>query len=245
MSLTGRLAGIEEAAREAEERSSHAPMLNKMRAAVLGANDGIVSIAGLVFGVAGATSSSFAILAAGVAGLTAGAISMAAGEYVSVSAQRDTERAMLAREHRELQETPEEELTELAGIYYAKGLSAELSLQVAEQLTRRDALRAHAEAELGINPDELTSPGAAAVSSAIAFVLGALIPLLPMVLSPAGIRLPVTLVAVAIALMLTGYLSARVGGSPPLRAILRVLTGGVLAMAVTYGIGSVVGIFLG
>ena len=215
-----------------------------LRAAVLGANDGIVSTAGLVFGVAGATSDTFAILAAGVAGLTAGAISMAAGEYVSVSAQRDTERALLARERRELQETPEAELAELAGIYAAKGLSAELSLQVARQLTANDALRAHAEAEHGIDPDQLTSPVAAAVSSAVAFVLGALIPLLGMVLAGPGVRLPVTVVAVCLALLLTGLLSARAGGSPVLRAVVRVVTGGALAMAVTYGIGSIVGLFL-
>ena len=152
--------------------------LNWLRAAVLGANDGIVSTAGLVVGVAGATTDRTAILVAGIAGLFAGAMSMAAGEYVSVSTQRDSEQALLAKERRELAEEPEEELAELAGIYVGKGLDEELALEVARQLTDHDALGAHAEAELGIDPNELTNPWHAAWASMAAFTVGALLPLL-------------------------------------------------------------------
>ena len=144
---------------------SLAARLNWLRAGVLGANDGIVSTAGLVVGVAGATTDRRAILVAGVAGLVAGAMSMAAGEYVSVSTQRDSEQALLAKERRELREEPEEELAELAGLYVQKGLAEDLALQVAEQLTEHDALGAHAEAELGIDPDDLTNPWHAALAS--------------------------------------------------------------------------------
>ena len=160
--------------------------LNALRAAVLGANDGIVSVAGIVMGVAGATSHADAIFVAGVAGLVAGALSMAAGEYVSVSTQRDTERALLDKERRELAEEPEEELAELAGIYREKGLSEEIALEVAVQLTAHDALGAHAEAELGIDPDDLTNPWQAAFASMGAFTLGALLPLLTITLVPHG-----------------------------------------------------------
>ncbi len=226
-------------------RGSHAPMLNKMRAAVLGANDGVVSTAGMVMGVAGATTNSVAILTAGIAGLTAGALSMAVGEYVSVSAQRDTERSLLDRERHELATMPEEELIELAGLYEAKGLTRDLSFEVARQLTEHDALGAHAEAELKIDPDELTSPTAAAVSSMIAFTIGAMVPLLAMVLTPPGVRVWATVTAVVAALVLTGWMSARVGGAPVGRAVARLIAGGVLAMAVTYGIGALVGTQLG
>src|SRR6478609_6259240 len=185
--------------------------LNWLRAAVLGANDGIVSTAGLVVGVAGATSDRTAIMVAGVAGLAAGALSMAAGEYVSVSTQRDSEHALLEKERRELVEEPEEELAELAGIYVAKGLSEELAMQVAEELTAHDALRAHAEAELGIDPDDLTNPWHAAFASMAAFTVGALLPLLTITLVPDNLRIWVTVVAVGLALALTGWLSASSG----------------------------------
>ncbi|GAB2677642.1 VIT1/CCC1 transporter family protein [Nocardia goodfellowii] len=216
--------------------------LNWLRAGVLGANDGIVSTAGLVVGVAAATTSTSAILAAGVAGLSAGAISMAVGEYVSVSTQRDSEQALLAKEARELEDEPESELEELAGIYTAKGLSPETARRVAEELTAHDAFTAHAEAELGLDPDELTNPWQAAVSSAVAFTLGALLPLLAILLPPVQLRVPVTFVAVLIALALTGSVSARLGGSDRGRAVLRVVAGGALAMAVTYGIGQLTGL---
>jgi VIT1/CCC1 family predicted Fe2+/Mn2+ transporter len=215
--------------------------LNWLRAGVLGANDGIVSTAGVVIGVAAATTDRGAILTAGVAGLAAGALSMAAGEYVSVSTQRDTERALLAKEKRELRELPDEELAELAGLYEQRGLSPHLARQVAEQLTARDALAAHAEVELGIDPDDLTNPWHAAWASMLAFTLGALLPLIAILLPSVSMRVPVTAVAVIAALALTGWTSATVGRAPRPPAILRVVGGGALAMAVTYAIGRLVG----
>ncbi|MEO5980756.1 MAG: VIT family protein [Pedococcus sp.] len=215
--------------------------LNWLRAAVLGANDGIVSTAGIVIGVAAATSERSAIVTAGVAGLAAGAMSMAAGEYVSVSTQRDTEKALLAKEARELREMPDEELAELAEIYQGKGLSPELAREVAVQLTEHDALGAHAEAELGIDPNELTNPWHAAWASMAAFTGGALLPLFAILLPPQGARIAVTALAVVVALAVTGAVSAGLGGAPRQRAVLRNVAGGALAMAVTYGIGVLVG----
>ena len=247
MPTTEPLAGDDPAAYQAAEAAdgSHHARLNSLRAAVLGANDGIVSTAGIVIGVAGATMDPFPILTAGIAGLTAGALSMAVGEYVSVSAQRDTERALLEKERRELEEMPEEELAELAGLYEQKGLDPELARKVAEQLHDHDALAAHAETELGIDPENLTSPLVAAVSSAVSFTVGSVLPLLAIVLSPTAIKIPVTVAAVTAALVLTGYLSARAGGSPIMRAILRNVVGGLLAMGVTYWIGRLVGHAIG
>ncbi|WP_019931067.1 VIT family protein [Nocardia sp. BMG111209] len=216
--------------------------LNWLRAGVLGANDGIVSTAGLVVGVAAVSADVTPILTAGLAGLVSGAISMAAGEYVSVSTQRDTERAVLSKERRELAEEPDYELRELAAIYVGKGLSAATARQVARELTAHDAFAAHADAELGLNPEDLTDPWQAAASSAVAFTLGALLPLLAITLPPATWRVPVTIVAVLIALAITGTVSARLGGSRPRRAVLRVVVGGALAMAITYGIGQLLGV---
>ncbi|MGI8870900.1 MAG: VIT1/CCC1 transporter family protein [Mycobacteriales bacterium] len=216
--------------------------LNWLRAGVLGANDGIVSVAGIVLGVAGATTDSTLLLTAGVAGLSAGAMSMAVGEYVSVSTQRDTERAMLELERRELASEPEEELAELAGIYRAKGLSDELAGEVARALTRRDALAAHAEAELGIDPDELTNPSHAAFASFVSFVSGAILPLIAILLPIGRVRVPLTFVVVLLALALTGWISATMGKAPRGGAIWRNVAGGAIAMAVTYGIGALVGI---
>lgn len=218
--------------------------LNWLRAGVLGANDGIVSTAGIVIGVAGATNKTAPIVTAGIAGLAAGAMSMAVGEYVSVSSQRDSERALLAKERRELRETPEEELAELAGLYAAKGLTAEVAQTVAEQLTAADALAAHAEVELGINPDELAHPGHAAWASFMSFVVGALLPLLAMAFLPIRVRVALTVVAVALSLMLTGVLSARLGHAHWLRPVLRNVLGGALAMALTYGVGNLAGTLL-
>jgi VIT1/CCC1 family predicted Fe2+/Mn2+ transporter len=215
--------------------------LNWLRAGVLGANDGVVSTAGIVMGVAGATTDRTTILIAGIAGLVAGALSMAAGEYVSVSTQRDSELALLEKERRELRDEPEDELQELAGLYVAKGLTEDLALQVAHQLTEHDALGAHAEAELGIDPDDITSPWAAALASSLAFVVGALLPLLTITLVDPAARVPVTVVSVAAALALTGWASARLSYGPPWRAVLRNVGGGLLAMVVTYAIGSLVG----
>jgi VIT1/CCC1 family predicted Fe2+/Mn2+ transporter len=215
--------------------------LNWLRAGVLGANDGIVSTAGLVVGVAGATTSSDTLLASGIAGLLAGSLSMASGEYVSVSTQRDTERAMLALEKRELEESPQEELAELAGMYQDKGLSEHLAQQVAVELTEFDALGTHARIELGINPEELASPWHAALASFVAFSLGALLPLFAIVLPPAHWRVPVTAVCVVLALVFTGWVSARLGKAAPGRAIVRNVVGGVIAMAVTYLVGRFIG----
>lgn len=215
--------------------------LNWLRAGVLGANDGIVSTAGIVIGVAAATAERSTIATAGIAGLAAGAMSMAAGEYVSVSTQRDTEKALLAKEKRELREMPEEELEELTQIYQDKGLTPDLAAEVARQLTEHDALGAHAEAELGIDPNELTNPWHAAWASMSAFTLGALLPLLAILLPPAGARIWVTAVAVVVALAFTGWGSARLGRAPVRPAVLRNIAGGLVAMLVTYAIGALVG----
>ncbi|MER7534967.1 VIT family protein [Streptomyces sp. NPDC097704] len=215
--------------------------LNWLRAAVLGANDGVVSTAGLVVGVAGATEAQAALLTAGLAGLLAGSMSMAAGEYVSVSTQRDSEKAALAQEKRELREEPEAELAELTGLLAARGLSPNVAREAAEQLTARDALRAHARVELGIDPDALTNPWHAAAASFLAFTVGALLPLLAIVLPPASARLWVTVVSVLAALAFTGWWSARLGSAPTGPAILRNVAGGALAMAVTYAAGSLLG----
>jgi VIT1/CCC1 family predicted Fe2+/Mn2+ transporter len=215
--------------------------LNWLRAGVLGANDGIVSTAGIVMGVAGATSARGTILVAGVAGLAAGALSMGAGEYVSVSTQRDSELALLDKERRELRDDPEDELEELAGLYVGKGLSEELALQVAQELTAKDALAAHAEAELGIDPDDISSPWNAAIASMVAFTVGALLPLLTITLVARDARIWVTVVSVTLALALTGWGSARFGYGPSGRAVVRNVLGGLFAMAVTYAIGSALG----
>jgi VIT1/CCC1 family predicted Fe2+/Mn2+ transporter len=215
--------------------------LNWLRAGVLGANDGIVSTAGIVIGVAAATVERGPIFTAGLAGLAAGALSMAVGEYVSVSTQRDTEMALLAKERRELKEQPEEEFQELVGLYQGKGLSEDTARTVARELTDHDAFAAHIDIELGIDPDELTNPWHAALSSAIAFTVGALLPLLTILLLPPSTRIPVTFVAVLIALAITGFVSARLGGADPRRAVIRVVIGGALAMVVTYLIGYLFG----
>lgn len=223
------------------KKVNHTEMLNKLRAAVLGANDGVVSTAGLIFGVAGATDARGAIFTAGLAGLVAGALSMGVGEYISVSTQRDTERAYIAKERKELHKDPEGELTELADMYEAKGLSSKTALQVAKELTEKDAVRAHLDVELNIDEEALTNPTHAAVSSLLAFTGGALIPLLSAILAPDGVRVYITLVAVIIALTLTGYYSATIGGASRRRAVLRVVVGGVAAMIITYGIGRLFG----
>ena len=219
--------------------------LNWLRAGVLGANDGIVSTAGLVVGVAGATTAAAAILTAGIAGLVAGAVSMALGEYVSVSSQRDTERALLEKERGELADFPEEEFEELTELYRAKGLSEATARQVARELTEKDAFAAHADVELHLDPEELTNPWQAAGASAVAFTTGSVLPLAAILLPPPGARVPVTFVVVVAALAATGYLSARLGGARPGRAVLRLVLGGAAAMAVTYGIGGLVGTAVG
>jgi vacuolar iron transporter family protein len=228
---------------EGEPHESLGSRLNWLRAGVLGANDGIVSTAGLVVGVAGATSDRTTILTAGVAGLVAGALSMAAGEYVSVSTQRDAEQALIAKEADELATMPAAELSELAALYERKGLSPELARQVAEELTARDPLRAHLEIELGLDPDDLTNPWQAAGASAASFTVGAALPLIAIEAASAPIRIGVTFVTVIIALALTGLISARIGDAETRqgRAVLRNVIGGAIAMGVTYAVGTAVG----
>ncbi len=218
-----------------------AQRLNWLRAGVLGANDGIVSVAAVVVGVAGATLEVAPIVLAGVAAGVGGAISMALGEYVSVSSQRDSERALIAKEKRELHELPEEELEELAGIYRAKGLSEETARQVAQELTAHDALAAHLDAELNIDQDDVVSPWHAALASAVAFTLGAILPMAAILLPPHDWRVPVTFVAVLVALAITGAVAAHIGGASRVRAMIRTVIGGALALAVTYGIGTLLG----
>jgi len=220
----------------------HEAQLNWLRAAVLGANDGIVSVASIIVGVAGATNTAGFILTAGVAGLVAGALSMAVGEYVSVSAQRDTERALLEKERYELEHEPEAELKELAGLYEAKGLSPATARIVAKELTAKDVFAAHVDAELGIDPNNLVSPWQAAFASAASFTVGGIIPLLAIALPPASMRVIITFVAVIVALAITGTLSAQVGGANRTVATLRVVVGGIIAMIVTFGIGKIFGV---
>jgi VIT1/CCC1 family predicted Fe2+/Mn2+ transporter len=218
-----------------------ASRLNWLRAGVLGANDGIVSVAAIVVGVAGATTNSAPILTAGVAGLVGGAISMALGEYISVSSQRDSQNALIAKERLALLNEPDQELKQLASLYEAKGLSAGTAHRVAVELTEKDALGAHLEAKLHIDEDDVASPWHAAAASAVAFTLGGVLPLLAILLLPQALRIPITFIAVLVALGLTGATSARIGGSPALRATIRVVIGGALALAATYIIGHLLG----
>jgi len=215
--------------------------LGWLRAAVLGANDGIVSTASLIVGVAAASGSSQAILIAGVAALVAGALSMAAGEYVSVSAQSDSESADLARERRELVEEVESEREELTRIYIGRGLDADLARKVALQLMDHDALGAHARDELGISDITAARPLQAALTSAASFATGAAVPLLVVLLSPVAALIPSTVVASLVCLVVLGVVSARTGGAKPLRAALRVLIWGGLAMGITAAVGRVFG----
>ncbi|MEK7092209.1 MAG: VIT family protein [Patescibacteria group bacterium] len=221
-----------------EENSTHTgTKLNWLRASVLGANDGIVSIAGLVIGMAGATDSTQIIFTAGMAGIIAGAISMAVGEYVSVSSSKDTEKALLRKERYELLHHPEEELKELASIYEKKGLSQKTAMTVAKELSIKDAAAAHFDAELKIDPNHLNNPWHAAYASALSFLLGASIPIIAILAPPVYVRIPIAFIAVLIALVITGIISARIGGAHTMRAVIRVVSGGALAMGITYGIG--------
>jgi len=218
-----------------------ASRLNWLRAGVMGANDGIISTAGLVVGVAGASVSSGALLASGIAAVAAGAISMAVGEYVSVSSQRDSQAAELARERAQLQADPTGELDQLTGLFQAQGIQPDLARRVAAQLTEKDALAAHARVELGIDPHQLASAWHAAWASMAAFVLGALVPLIAILLPPRSAAVPVTAVAVVVALAATGFVSAHLGGAGKPRAVARTIGGGLAAMGTTYAIGLLVG----
>jgi len=219
-----------------------ATRLNWLRAGVLGANDGIVSVAAVVVGVASATSNPAPIVTAGVAAVIGGALSMALGEYVSVSSQSDSHRSLIEAQKRELVENPEGELTILTDLYRAQGVSAETARQVAVELTAHDALGAHLSAELHLDQSDLVSPWHAAFASAAAFLVGAVLPMIAIMLPPAHLRVPVTFVAVLLSLAITGTASARFGGSSPLKATVRVVAGGALALGVTYLIGSLLGI---
>lgn len=216
-----------------------------LRAAVLGANDGVVSIASLIVGVAAADASTGVVFTAGVAGLVGGALSMAVGEYVSVSSQRDVEEADLERERAELRDEPEHELIELTALLTAKGLTEETARTAARELTEHDALGAHASEELGLRLDGLARPLQAATVSAIAFSLGALLPLVAIGLSPGASRIWITAAASLVALAGLGAWSAHLGGAPVARAVLRVVLGGALAMGLTAGIGSLFGTTVG
>lgn len=232
-------AAVEEDAPPATARLGQ--RLNGLRAGVLGANDGIVSTAAVVVGVAGATTSTSAILTAGVAAVVGGAISMALGEYVSVSSQRDSERSLIAREERALAEDPEREERALARIIERDGLSPDTARKVAAELSARDPLGAHLRAKLNLDPDDVASPWVAAVASAIAFTIGAVLPMLAILLPPETSRIPVTFVATLLALAVTGTAAAWIGGGSRLRAASRVVLGGALALAATYGIGTLLG----
>lgn len=215
--------------------------LNRLRAGVLGANDGIVSVAAVVVGVAGATTAAGPILTAGSAAVLGGAVSMALGEYVSVSSQRDTERALIAQERHELATDPEGELAELAAMHRARGLSEETARRVAEELSAKDALGAHLAIELNIDPDDVVSPWHAAIASFFAFLVGAVLPMIAILLPPPGLRVPITFATTILALALTGTVAAHLGGAPRLRAALRVVIGGALALGLTFVIGTLLG----
>lgn len=226
---------------EPHQSSGLAQRLNWLRAGVLGANDGIVSTAAVVVGVAGATTANGPILAAGAAALIGGAVSMALGEYVSVSSSSDSQKALIAKERRELEEMPDEELAELAYLYEQRGLSAGTAEAVARELTAHDALAAHLDIELNIDPDEVVSPWHAALASAVSFTIGALLPFLTAVLLPAALKIPVTFAAVLVALAVTGGLGAHLGRAPMVRPIVRVVIGGMLALGATFLIGTWLG----
>ena len=221
--------------------SKSSSKLNKLRAGVLGANDGIVSISSLVMGVAGATNNKGTIFTAGMAALVAGALSMAVGEYVSVSSQSDAEKMYIKREKQELAESPVEELEELTQAYVDMGVTRETAGDVALQLTAKSAIKAHLQTEYNMDENEISSPMHAAVASLGAFTIGGLIPFVTIIVSPSGLRLITTVLAVVVALIGTGYMSAHAGGAPKLRAILRVVIGGLVAMTATYFIGKLFG----
>lgn len=222
-----------------------AQRLNWLRAGVLGANDGIVSTAAVAVGVASASPEVAPVFLAGAAALVGGAISMALGEYVSVSSQRDSETALIAKEHEELTTDPDGEFEELVGLYEAQGLQPATARQVATELTDRDALRAHLAAELNIDQDDVVSPWYAALASAVAFTVGALLPLATILLIPGPARILWTFIAVLLALAVTGYVAAWIGGAPRGRAMLRTVIGGALALGATFVVGSFFGTAIG
>lgn len=216
--------------------------LNWLRAGVLGANDGIVSIAAMLVGVAAATTELSVIITAAIAGIVAGALSMGVGEFVSVSAQRDAEEAVLARERIWHKARPKWELEQLVRLNVDTGMSEDTARKAATEQMAKDPVGIHARMHLGIDPDDLTNPWSAGIASIIAFTVGGITPLLTTTLPPAAARIPLTFGMVILALALTGYLSARIARSPARRAVWRNICGGSLAMAITYGIGLLVGV---
>ena len=222
------------------EKASSA-RLNQLRAAVLGANDGLVSTSSVVMGVAGATSDTRAIVTAGLAALVAGALSMAVGEYVSVSSQSDAEKAYIAKEKERLASNPKAEFEELVKAYQGRGLSEPLARTVATELSKGDVLKAHLQTEFNLDEDDIVSPTQAAVASFLSFTAGGLIPFLTILVTPAGVRIQATVLAVVLALIVTGYFSAKAGGASRRRAVVRVIIGGLVAMAVTYYVGRLFG----
>lgn len=220
--------------------ANHGSALNSLRAGVLGANDGIVSVAALLLGMAGSHASDPAILTGGIAATIAGAVSMALGEYVSVSAQRDSEKMLIAKEKQELKEIPEEH-EELVEILTGYGMTRATAHQATREIESGDLLAAHLRLELGIDGEDLTNPWAAAGWSAVSFLAGAALPMLAMVLAPSAAQAAVVAVTTIVALAITGFVSAKLADTAPIRATVRLVVGGALGLAVTYGIGAVFG----
>lgn len=227
--------------REPRREVGYQQRLNQLRAAVLGANDGIVSVAATVVGVAGVTTATGPILTAGAAAVAGGAVSMALGEYVSVSSQSDSEKAKITTARRELATDPDASLDELTAHWRDQGLSEETALQVATEMHRRDPLGARLAIDGDIDPEDVVSPWHAAIASFLAFFVGAMLPMAAILLPPPDLRIPVTFASTLVALALTGWIAAKVGGANPVRASLRVVIGGALALGITFAIGSLLG----
>lgn len=244
--MTSNVAGVPEAPGETVGFGGLGAKLNWLRAAVLGANDGVVSGAGITIGVASVNPANIeAIMLAGIAGLLAGASAMAMGEYVSVSSQRDTEEALIAKERHDLTHTPEEEFEELVEVYRGQGLSEATARAVVMELTEHNPLAAHLRTEYGVHPDELTTAWHASIASAVSFTAGFILPLASMLLAPTALRIPVTVAVGLAGLFLTGWVSATISGSKITRPILRNVVGGSGAMALTWGIGQLFGVTTG
>lgn len=228
-----------------QQRTSRSERVNRLRAGVLGANDGIVSVAGLAVGVAGATADIRWLLISGLAALVAGALSMAMGEYVSVSTQRDTDRALIARTRADLAAQPEREHRHLLQALTETGIPEDVVEPVAASLERHDALGAHTRFRHNVEDTAVVSPWGAAVTSLVSFAIGGIIPLLAILASPAALRLPLTMLAVVVALAALGVVSARLGQANSRRATVRTIVGGLLAIVITYGIGAALGVVIG
>lgn len=227
------------------DRGANTRLLNSLRAGVLGANDGIVSVGGMVVGVAGASTDIGVLTISGIAAVVAGALSMAMGEYVSVSTQRDSEKALIERVRSQLAKNPKGEHMALVDAFEHRGLPTDLADKVSDELTEQDALEAHLTMRFGIEEETIVSPMAAALASLVAFTLGSLVPLLAILLSPVAWRVPITIAAVVFALAVTGFVSSRLGESAQGRATIRTIIGGVLALLVGWGVGTFAGSLVG